>query len=433
MFCAVLDRNMSGMNSDQLYRSTLGIYSSLMDEFNPSLQKLVLLGNSYVQAFRALAATSEAYFSALSKIGEKAFHTMSSRSLGDVLIQISESQRRLTLELEGLFRWFSMEVLQEMDNNIRLDKDFISGSRSHYEMEVQRQAAALQRQLMRGSNQDCSEYVQFLKVSHGEALGEEERRYRFLAEKHCGLIQSFAHLMNKVGGSLQQTADTWTEKANATRQPEAGQPTILDNARGIKEEEMRKSKEELALGKIPSRAPSPQGSISCFAADPAAGGPGGRSMRALVAHQPSGSRPTLLPFTRGEVITVLVQQPKNGWLYGRADSSLRQGWFPASYVEPLDDTATRSSTSTLRSSNSMSNLLNQSGSSSHIAAPPPPPPPPSSSIISNKRSEMEPVTSNPDKRAESNSENKQGHCDKVLFSMTPQPSFWWMQGGSSSC
>ena len=30
----------------------------------------------------ALAETSEAYFSALSKIGEKAFYTMSSRSLG---------------------------------------------------------------------------------------------------------------------------------------------------------------------------------------------------------------------------------------------------------------------------------------------------------------------------------------------------------------
>lgn len=80
--------------------------------------------------------------------------------LGDVLIQLSENQRRLTLELEGVvsqtdnhpadyqsafnlcgsvshvftkilcvslqFRWFSVEVLQEMDNNIRLDQDYIS-------------------------------------------------------------------------------------------------------------------------------------------------------------------------------------------------------------------------------------------------------------------------------------------------------------------
>nr|XP_046186134.1 brain-specific angiogenesis inhibitor 1-associated protein 2-like protein 2 isoform X2 [Oncorhynchus gorbuscha] len=73
---------MSGQNIDQLHRSTLGIYASLMDQFNPSLQKLVSLGNRYMQAFQAIAITSEAYFSILAKIGEQAFHTMSSRLIG---------------------------------------------------------------------------------------------------------------------------------------------------------------------------------------------------------------------------------------------------------------------------------------------------------------------------------------------------------------
>ncbi|XP_071330322.1 BAR/IMD domain-containing adapter protein 2-like 2 [Trachinotus anak] len=402
------------MNSDQLYRSTLGIYSNLMDEFNPSLQKLVSLGNSYVQAFKALAVTSEAYFSALSRIGEAAFHTMSSRSLGDVLIQISESQRRLTLELDGVFRWFSMEVLQEMDKNVRRDKDYISGSRNHYEMEVHNQAAALERHMRRGTNQDCGEYVQFLRESHGDALKEEERRYRFLAEKHCGLIQSIAHLMNKMGGSLQQRADAWTEEANITRQPEARRPVTLDTL-GIKKEEIRKSREELTLGQVPSRAPSPAGSLFRSAADSAGGGGGGRSMRARVAHQPAGSSPTLLPFNRGEIITVLVQQPRNGWLYGRTDSSSRQGWFPASYVEPVDDppmpTSSSFSSASLRSSSSSSNLLSQMGSSSQsqsggAAPPPPPPPPPPSSLSSNKHSEMQPITPTLNRRVESNLENK---------------------------
>ncbi|XP_033945544.1 BAR/IMD domain-containing adapter protein 2-like 2 [Pseudochaenichthys georgianus] len=387
---------MSGMNSDQLYRSTMGIYSSLMDDFNPSLQKLVSLGKSYVQAFQDLALTSEAYFSALSKIGERAFHTISSRSLGDVLIEMSESQRRLTVELDGVFRWFTMEVLQEMDNNIRQDRTYISDSRKHYEMEVHNQAVSMDRQLRRGANQDCSEYVQFLRESHSEALKEEERRYRFLSEKHCGLIQSIAHLMNKTGGSLQQRADVWTEEVGATRGPEARRPTSVENLMSMKED-MRMSREELPLGKIPSRAPSPVGSVSRST--------GGRSTRARVAHQPSGSNPTLLPFSRGEAISVLVQQPRNGWLYGCADSSSRQGWFPAAYVEQVDDppTAPSSGHSSLRSSNSMSNLLDQSGGRSYSGAPPPPPPPPSSS---NKEYEMRPITRTPDKKAESNSEKK---------------------------
>ncbi|KAL3987395.1 alcohol-forming fatty acyl-CoA reductase [Sarotherodon galilaeus] len=349
---------MSGMNSDQLHRSTLGIYSSLINEFNPGLQKLVSLGNSYIQAFKTLATTSDAYFSALSKVGERAFHTASSRSIGDVLIQVSESQRRLILELEGVFRSFSLEVLDSMEKNVRLDRDYLLGSRETYEMQLRSQAAALER-LRRRPSQGGSEYVDFLRESHNQALQEEERRYRFLAEKHCGLIESFTKFMNKNGVSLQQKAAAWTEEVDATRRPEAHRPATLDNIVsseesvivsvcacymfiqvGMREEEIRRSRDEMPLGKIPSRAPSPQGSIFRFGADSAGGGGGGgggRVMKARVAHQPAGSNPTLLAFNRGQIINVLVQQPRNGWLFGRADNSSRQGWFPASFVEAVDD------------------------------------------------------------------------------------------------
>ncbi|XP_071378822.1 LOW QUALITY PROTEIN: BAR/IMD domain-containing adapter protein 2-like 2 [Centroberyx affinis] len=374
---------MAGMNSDQLHRSTLGIYSSLMDQFNPSLQKLVSLGNSYIQAFQALALTSEAYFNALAKIGEQAFHTTTSRSIGDILIQISESQRRLTMELEGVFHRFSTEVLHEMDDNIRLDKDYISGSRRRYEMEVRSQATALERQLRRGANQDGSEYVHFLRESHDEALKEEERRYRFLAEKHCGLTQSIVSLMNKTGDALQQRANGWKEEVNATRGPEARQPTSLDNMVGMREEERWRGREEQPLGRVPSRAPSPRDATLCSSSvSESVGGGGGRTVRALVAHQPGASHPTLLPFGRGDTITLLVPQPRNGWLYGMADSSSRQGWFPAAYVEATDDTPRPTGSSGfgggLRSSSSMNDLLDQPGGRNYRGAPPPPPPPPSS-------------------------------------------------------
>ncbi|TNN46827.1 Brain-specific angiogenesis inhibitor 1-associated protein 2-like protein 2 [Liparis tanakae] len=87
----------------------------------------------------------------------------------------------------------------------------------------------------------------------------------------------------------------------------------------------------------------------------------------------------MLPFNRGEIITVLVQQPRNGWLYGRADSSSR---------------------SSLRSSSSMSDLLSQPESSSHSRAPPPAPP-----LSSYQQFEMPPITT-PEKRTKSKSEHK---------------------------
>ncbi|XP_072225686.1 BAR/IMD domain-containing adapter protein 2-like 2 [Leuresthes tenuis] len=405
---------MSRNDSDHLHRSTLGIYSNLTDEFNPSLQKLILMGNSYAQAFRALAVTSGDYFNALSKIGEKAFYTMSSQSLGDVLIQLSESQQRLTLEMEEVFRQFSLEVLQQMENNIRLDRDYISGSRVRYEREIHNHAASVERQFRGGNSQDYSEYMEFLRESHGEALKEEERRYRFLAEKHCGLIESIAQLMNKTGGSLQQRVNAWTKEINATRQPEIRQPASLGNTMRMREEELRRSLEEQSLGNAPSRAPSPQGSVYRHSADSGGGGGGRRAMRARLAHQPAGSNPTLLPFTKGQIITVVVQQPKKGWLYGLTDNGSRfsKGWFPAAFVEPIDDppTSASSRSSTVRgssSSSSTNSLLDQPRLSSYSKDPPaPPPPPPLQSSSSTKQTEKRPAAQPADNRPKSFSESK---------------------------
>ncbi|XP_051570577.1 brain-specific angiogenesis inhibitor 1-associated protein 2-like protein 2 isoform X2 [Myxocyprinus asiaticus] len=395
---------MSGQNSDLLHRTTLGIYTSIMEEFNPSLQRLVALGNSYIQAFQALAVTSEAYFNTLTKLGEQAMQSMSSRLLGDVLIQISESQRRLTNELEGVFRWFHSEVLQEMDSNVRLDKDYISTSRRRYEMEVRNQATALERQMRRGVPQDGSEYVHFLRESQKEALKEEERRYRFLAEKHCGLTQSIAYLMNKTGDSLKNRAEGWKDLVNHTRESRPRAPSRLEE-NTIYDHVSRWA--EQPLGRVPSRGPSPQPSRS----NSFSGLAGGRVMRALVPHPPTAN-PTLLPFSRGETITLLVQEPRNGWLYGRSDSSERQGWFPAAYVGPMVEPPGPSVSSSLRSSSSMSNLLDQPVSSSHYVAPPPPPPPPPSSI---KTSESRPITPTP-------SENRrQDHYGPELFPRGTNP------------
>ncbi|GAA6069980.1 brain-specific angiogenesis inhibitor 1-associated protein 2-like protein 2 isoform X1 [Tachysurus ichikawai] len=307
-----------------------------MEQFNPGLQQLVTLGNSYVKAFQALALTSEAYFSALAKMGEQALHTLSSRSLGDVLIQISETQRKLTAEVEGVFCWFQVEVLQALDKNVRLDEEYIGGSRRVYELEVRNQATNLERQLRRGTYRDSlegSEYMQYLRQSQYEILKEEERRYRFLTEKHCGLAQSLLFLLNKTGASLQQKAEGWKERVNESQSSRSRTPTPLEQDTHLRaavssllqpgDRDEGWSGQDHQLGRVPSRAPSPlqtrsrSGSVS---ESPAVSG--GQSVRALVSH-PASSNPVLLPFSRGDTLTLLVPEPRNGWMYGRHDASLR--------------------------------------------------------------------------------------------------------------
>lgn len=275
---------------------------------------------------------------------------------------------------KNTFRWFQIEVLQAMEKNVKLDEEYIAGSRRVYEMEVRNQAETLEKQLRRGAYRDSlenSEYMQFLRQSQLEILKEEERRYRFLAEKHCGLTQSLLFLINKTGTSLQQKAEGWKEKVNEARGSRPRTPNPLDQETQLqgsvssllqtvaRDEDMSWAKrEQQALGRVPSRAPSPLPSRSRSSSVGESLGLGtGRSMRAVVSH-PSSSNPKLLPFTKGEMVTVLVEEPRNGWLYGRTESSLRQGWFPAAYVAPAEELSNTlgASGSSLRS-HSMNNLL----------------------------------------------------------------------------
>ncbi|XP_076996717.1 BAR/IMD domain-containing adapter protein 2-like 1 [Tamandua tetradactyla] len=53
----------------------------------------------------------------------------------------------------------------------------------------------------------------------------------------------------------------------------------------------------------------------------------------------AGTNKTLLSFAQGEVITLLIPEEKDGWLYGEHDDTKGRGWFPSSYTKPLDENA----------------------------------------------------------------------------------------------
>lgn len=50
------------------------------------------------------------------------------------------------------------------------------------------------------------------------------------------------------------------------------------------------------------------------------GGGGARRVRALVSHS-EGANHTLLRFSAGDVVEVLVAEAQNGWLYGKLEGS----------------------------------------------------------------------------------------------------------------
>ncbi|XP_005039803.1 PREDICTED: brain-specific angiogenesis inhibitor 1-associated protein 2-like protein 2 [Ficedula albicollis] len=221
---------------DLSYRSTISIYKSILEQFNPALENLVYLGNNYLRAFHALSKAAEVYFKAIEKIGEQALQSSTSHMLGEILMQMSDTQRLLSSDLEVVAQTFHVDLLQHMEKNSKMDVQFISESQKQYELEYQRRATNLDKcmaelwRMERARDKNAremkenvirlrSEMQAFVSESQREAELEEKRRYRFLAEKHQMLYNTLLQFYSRARGMIQSKAPRWKEQLEATRNP----------------------------------------------------------------------------------------------------------------------------------------------------------------------------------------------------------------------
>ncbi|XP_056654905.1 brain-specific angiogenesis inhibitor 1-associated protein 2-like protein 2 isoform X1 [Monodelphis domestica] len=411
------------LEMEQFYRSTMAIYKSIMEQFNPALENLVYLGNNYLRAFHALSEAAEVYFNAIQKIGEQALQSSTSQILGEILVQMSDTQRHLNSDLELVVQTFHGDLLQHMEKNTKLDMQFIKDSRQHYEIEYRHRAANLEkcmselwrmerkrdkntREMKESVNRLHAQMQAFVSESQRAAELEEKRRYRFLAEKHLLFSNTFLQFFGRARGLLQNRVLLWKEQSEASRNPSrAHSPGLLGSSLGS----------SYPSGRLtPTRLEMPQRSLGDFSSprsrhnsgsygqEPSEGRPlsqlesdrmslprmpsstslypssaqrsrsnsfgerqGGSRVpqraRALVSHSDSANH-TLLPFSAGDVILVLVPEAQNGWLYGKLEGSSASGWFPEAYVKPLEDLPVNelpSRTYPLRGTHSLDNLLDR--------------------------------------------------------------------------
>ncbi|KAK2544132.1 brain-specific angiogenesis inhibitor 1-associated protein 2-like protein 2 [Columba livia] len=418
---------------DLSYRSTIAIYKSILEQFNPALENLVYLGNNYVRAFHALSKAAEVYFKAIEKIGEQALQSSTSHVLGEILLQMSNTQRLLSSDLEVVAQTFHVDLLQHMEKNTKLDVQFISESQKQYELEYQRRATNLDKcmaelwRMERARDKNVremkenvmrlrSEMQAFVSESQREAELEEKRRYRFLAEKHQMLYNTLLQFYSRARGMIQTKAPQWKEQLEASRNPSNSHshgllsashsqgypsgrltPTHLEMPQrplgdfaspmtgsrssvfSPEPPEMRLSPEPESprrpLRRTPSASLLPTGRTSRSGSfgETGSGGSDGRRrsgtvrVHAIVPHT-TGVNRTLLRFDPGDVITVLMPEAQNGWLYGKLEGSSTCGWFPEAYVKPLDDAGEMEGPATrpfpLRSSHSMDDILDRPSTSS---------------------------------------------------------------------
>uniref|UniRef100_A0A8B9S8Y0 BAR/IMD domain containing adaptor protein 2 like 2 n=1 Tax=Apteryx owenii TaxID=8824 RepID=A0A8B9S8Y0_APTOW len=423
------------------YRSTISIYKSILEQFNPALENLVYLGNNYLRAFHVLSEAAEVYFKAIEKIGEQALQSSTSHVLGEILMQMSNTQRLLNSDLEVVAQTFHVDLLQHMEKNTKMDVQFIS----QYELEYRRRATNLDkcmaelwrmerardknvREMKENVIQLRSEMQAFISESQRAAELEEKRRYRFLAEKHQLLSNTLLQFYSRARGMIQSKAPQWKEQLEASRNPSSshaqglltashGQgyplgrltPTHLEMPQrpledfvspmtGSRSSVFSQEPSEMRLSPQPEPPRQPLQRTPSHWGETVLGSNMVR-VQAIVPHG-TGTNRTLLRFDLGDVITVLIPEAQNGWLYGKLEGSSICGWFPETYVKPLEDMrgleepATRSFP--LRSSHSMDDILDRPStpsSSNYWSATAQaclPSPPPTSVGISSHQSRVAP-------------------------------------------
>ncbi|KAM3860168.1 brain-specific angiogenesis inhibitor 1-associated protein 2-like protein 1a [Diretmus argenteus] len=378
-------------------------YKNVMEQFNPGLRNLVNLGKNYEKSVSAMALAGKAYFDAVSKIGETAAVSPVSRELGMVLMEIAEVHRKVNMEMEENFKRFHKDIIFEVEKKTEMDVKYMNATFKRYQSEHKLKQDSLERsqtdlkKLRRKSQGKHSskyeikenEYMETISsrqmdmqrfVADGcrEALLEEKRRFCFLVDKHCMFSYQISAFHEKAREILAVKLPSWQDKcSDATKVPD----TVITMIEGLRtpvsntpepsplvERYNRNNVESMVPPPAPQlkaqisplanmfnpepRSPltsssdhnSDQGSLGedslSRSVSQSSGLNVGRRLRVqTIFPHTAGNNDTLLSFDDGDIITLLIQEEKDGWLYGELEKTRQRGWFPSSYCRPYSEPA----------------------------------------------------------------------------------------------
>ncbi|KAM4632378.1 BAR/IMD domain-containing adapter protein 2-like 1 [Discoglossus pictus] len=237
-----------------------------------------------------------------------------------------------------------------------------------------------------------SDIQKFIADGCKEALLEEKRRFCFLVDKHCNFTNYLNYYHIQAVDILTTNLPKWQETCSDVSQvpdnviniiqelrtpgttPISGTPEpspLMDKKAMMGKDYDTISKTSLTLPPAPTTRAQTSPLVDMFNNPPAPTRtsyeklrtmPGEHSEDASLPRSMSvatglnlmkkpkvktifphtGNSKTLLSFSQGDVITLLIPEEKDGWLYGEHDISKLKGWFPSSYTRPLEDTGRES-------------------------------------------------------------------------------------------
>uniref|UniRef100_A0A9J8AM78 BAR/IMD domain-containing adapter protein 2-like 1 n=2 Tax=Cyprinus carpio TaxID=7962 RepID=A0A9J8AM78_CYPCA len=360
-----------------------------MEQFNPGLRNLINLGKSYEKAVSAMVLAGKQYFDAVSKIGENAAISPVSRELGVVLMEISDVHRKVNIELEENFRLFHREVIAELERKTDMDVKYMTATFKRYQTEhkmkqdsLERSQSDLKKLRRKSQGKNASKYEskenecletlthrqmdmqKFIAEGCREALLEEKRRFCFLVDKHCNFSYQISNFHEKARELLTENLSTWQDKCgDAANVPDS----VMSMIEGLRTPASNTPQASPALqhhNRVRTPAPTlhnesiePVVFMNAFLQYSNEDSGLSRSVsmatglnhidrrpkvRTIFPHK-SGNNNTLLSFEEGDIISLLIPDERDGWLYGELQKNKQRGWFPSSYCRVYTELAVNNS------------------------------------------------------------------------------------------
>ncbi|XP_028914101.1 brain-specific angiogenesis inhibitor 1-associated protein 2-like protein 1 isoform X1 [Ornithorhynchus anatinus] len=397
---------------EEVNKLTENTYRNVMEQFNPGLRNLINLGKNYEKAVNAMIAAGRAYYDGVAKIGDIANGSPVSKELGQVLIEISITHKKLNDSLDENFKKFHKEIIHELEKKTELDVKYMNATLKRYQTEhrnkldslekSQAELKKIKRKSQSGKNalkyeHKEIEYVEtvtsrqsdiqkFIAEGCKEALLEEKRRFCFLVDKHCSFTNHINHYHLQSAELLNSKLPKWQETCgDATKVPEkimsmieeiktpgstpvSGTPQpspMIERSNMIGKAYDTLPKYSPKVPPAPSARAFTSPLVDMFNSPAAIPKTSERlnhlsdnsedstlqrsisvatglnmiklqKVKTIFPHS-AGNNKTLLSFAQGDIITLLISEEKDGWLYGEHDLTKVRGWFPSSYTKVLEE------------------------------------------------------------------------------------------------
>ncbi|KAL7850557.1 hypothetical protein SRHO_G00199060 [Serrasalmus rhombeus] len=357
--------------TDEVHRITENVYKTIMEQFNPCLRNFVAMGKNYEKALSTVTFAAKGYFDALVRMGELASESQGSKDLEFLICYvetISSKQSELdTFIAEGYKTALSEErrrycflvdrqcaVAKNSSAYHGKGKDLLTQKIPVWQQacsdpnKLPERAMLLVQQMASGSGTLLSSPLHSSKgnlvisdpIPGAQPLPVPPELAPFIG----GGLGHQGRLMGPDGMSLVngttglQGEDYWGDGGVSQGRPASPQPQsqpqpqrqvsdVYSNTLPVRRPQPAKNKASVGETRTLPRSSSMAAGLE----------KNGRSRVQAIFSHAAGDNTTLLSFTEGDIITLLVPEARDGWHYGENEKNKMRGWFPFSYTRVLPD------------------------------------------------------------------------------------------------